>query len=387
MKKVLFISDQHISGVIGGSLGHRRFYDLLSNNLNFDFKVISLDNNLTNKLNITLKKNKFIDIYTRIRLHSSFLFFYTEKICKAVYDFNPQVVIIGRSRLGFLAKRLKELLPSIIIITNFDNIEFDYVEAQFAQKTGLIGNVIKKWEKYAVKRDEYNCINYSNKFVFLSKRDQERAEKIYGVINEDNSYIFPICLKETVELNKKTENKNLIFIGNLEYAANIKSIIWFIKNVWIPYYSDAKDIILNVAGKSANSVLNQYKDIENIKIYSDFKNVLDIVYRNSLYIAPIQTGAGMKVKIAEALSLGLPILGTDEALVGYEDAEEYLTKEEGFLLRANSVNDYQKYIEEYKNTPKEKLEGISRNNKKAFNLFYSYNQAENILSKILSANN
>lgn len=387
MKKVLFISDQNISGVIGGSLGHRRFYDILLNNLNCDFKVISLDSNLTNKLNITLKKNKFIDIYTRIRVHSSFLFFYTEKICKAVYDFNPQVVIIGRSRLGFLAKRLKELLPSIIIITNFDNIEFDYVEAQFAQKTGLIGNVIKKWEKYAVKRDEYNCINYSDKFVFLSKRDQERAEKIYGVINEDNSYIFPICLKETVELNKKTENKNLIFIGNLEYAANIKSIIWFIKNVWMPYYSDAKDIILNVAGKSANCVLNQYKDIENIKIYSDFKNVSDIVYRNSLYIAPIQTGAGMKVKIAEALSLGLPILGTDEALVGYEEAEEYLIKEGGFFIRANSVKDYQKYIEEYKNMPKEKLEEIYRNNKKAFELFYSYKRAKNILNKILSANN
>lgn len=169
----------------------------------------------------------------------------------------------------------------------------------------------------------------------------------------------------------------------MEYAANIKSIKWFIKNVWMPYYSDSKDIILNIAGKSADSVLNQYKDIENIKIYSDFKNVADIVYRNSLYIAPIQTGAGMKVKIAEALSMGLPIIGTDEALVGYEDAEEYLTKEEGFLIRANSVKDYRKYIEEYKIMPKEKLEEISRNNKKAFNLFYSYNQAKNILQKII----
>ena len=383
MKKVLFISDQYIFGVIGGSLGHKKFYDILSNDFECEFKIISLDGDLNNRLNVILNKNKFIDIYTRIKLHSSFLFFYTEKICKAVYDFNPQIIIIGRSRLGFLAKRLRELLPSSIIITNFDNIEFDYVEAQFAQKTGLIGNVIKKWEKYAVKRDEYNCINYSDKFVFLSKRDQERAEKIYGVINEDNSYIFPICLKETVDINKKTENKNLIFIGNLEYAANIKSIIWFIENVWIPYYSNAKDIILNIAGKSANSVLNKYKDIENIKIYSDFKNVSDIVYKNSLYIAPIQTGAGMKVKIAEALSMGLPIIGTDEALVGYEDAEEYLAKEEGFFIRANSVKDYQKYIEEYKNMQKEKLEEISRNNKKVFNLFYSYNQAKNILQKII----
>jgi len=37
-------------------------------------------------------------------------------------------------------------------------------------------------------------------------------------------------------------------------------------------------------------------------------------------ISPVQTGAGMKVKVAEALSLGLPIIGSPETLIGYEEA-------------------------------------------------------------------
>ena len=54
MKKVLFISDQYIFGVIGGSLGHKRFYDILSNDFECEFKIISLDGDLNNRLNLIL---------------------------------------------------------------------------------------------------------------------------------------------------------------------------------------------------------------------------------------------------------------------------------------------------------------------------------------------
>ena len=37
-------------------------------------------------------------------------------------------------------------------------------------------------------------------------------------------------------------------------------------------------------------------------------------------IAPIAKGAGMKVKVADTLSMGLMIAASDEALVGYEEA-------------------------------------------------------------------
>ncbi len=382
MKKILFISDQYINGVIGGSLGHRRFYDILSNEEKYEFKIIALDNNLDKRLDINFKKNRFIDIYTRIRLHSSFLYYYIDEICEAAANFKPDIIIIGRSRLGFITKRLKAILPATNIITNFDNIEFDYVESQFSRKKGLQGYIIKNLEKYIVKRDECDCIKYSNKYIFLSKRDQNRAANLYGYINDDNSYIFPICLKEQINLFKEAQNTNIYFIGNMEYAANVKSIYWFIKEVWIPFYANDKNIVLNIAGKSASITLKDFKNINNIRIYSDFSDIAEIVCKSSLFIAPIQTGAGMKVKIAEALSMGLSILGSDEALVGYEEAEKYL-KTRGFFIRANTICDYEKYINNYKKKSQKELELIRKSHIKAFETYYSYNKAKNIIKNIL----
>lgn len=381
MKKILFISDQYISDVIGGSLGHRRFYDILSDQKEYDFKIISLDENLKNSIKINIKKDKKMDYLSRIYFHSSFLCFYTDKICEAAFKFQPDVVIIGRSRLGFIAKRLRELLSNAEIISNFDNIEYDYVTSQFAQKTGLIGKVIKIVEKYIVKRDEKECIESSDKYIFLTDRDKKRAEEIYNINTNNRSYIFPISLKNAVNLEKESTKINIFFIGNLKYAANIKSILWFLKNVWFTNYINDNNIVLNIAGKNADTVLREYRNFNNIKIFSDFNKVTDIIPKGALFIAPIVTGAGMKVKIAEALSMGLPIIGTTEALVGYEEAANYL-KDKGFLVKADSADEYKHYIDYYKMLNKKAIKTFESNNKFAFNLFYSYKRAKNILKII-----
>ena len=39
-------------------------------------------------------------------------------------------------------------------------------------------------------------------------------------------------------------------------------------------------------------------------------------------MAPVLHGAGIKVKVAEALSFGLPIIGTSHAWIGYENIKE-----------------------------------------------------------------
>ncbi len=60
----------------------------------------------------------------------------------------------------------------------------------------------------------------------------------------------------------------------------------------------------------------------------------------ALYIAPIFSGAGMKVKVAEALSYGLRVIGTSHALIGYEEAR-------CFCCTANDADAFEKAILRY----------------------------------------
>ena len=64
-----------------------------------------------------------------------------------------------------------------------------------------------------------------------------------------------------------------------------------------------------------------------------------------LYIAPVFDGAGMKVKVAEAMSYGLPVIGTEHAFIGYDitgtDGLYQCTDAAAFAEAANEVAAWQ----------------------------------------------
>ena len=62
-------------------------------------------------------------------------------------------------------------------------------------------------------------------------------------------------------------------------------------------------------------------------------------------IAPIEKGAGMKVKVADSLSMGIMVVGSDEALVGYDEAIN--DDINNSIIRANTPDEYKEAIMSY----------------------------------------
>lgn len=116
----------------------------------------------------------------------------------------------------------------------------------------------------------------------------------------------------------KDQKYDLLFVGSNSYA-NQKSILWFIKNVW-PLISDrGYKLLVQGAITRNNDVVKSLEKARNNKNIIQQKYVEDLksVYANSkLVICPVILGTGMKIKVVEALSYGLPIVATSIALDG-----------------------------------------------------------------------
>ena len=75
--------------------------------------------------------------------------------------------------------------------------------------------------------------------------------------------------------------------------------------------------------------------------FSGASRILTALYRDATaMVAPIFSGAGMKVKVAESLMHGCPVIGTPLALRGYNDETS-----RPHLLTASSVDDYLQAID------------------------------------------
>jgi len=235
--KILYISPLRIGDKNGGGIEAKKIHlslkNIISNEENFEYRVISLNKNIEFKLDVGLSKNRYKDFLARLFLHSNYLYLeWWFKIKKKVYKFDPDVIILGSSRLGFIAKDIKENNNSCYIIGHFHNIELDYLETYSQMYRGLLPKTFKFIEKTAVKRDEKMMLENMDLGLFLTNRDVKRAQKIYNL--KFNYKVLPICVQEFNKLLKAENNYdiNLVFIGSLWYGSNIEAIKWFLKNIW-----------------------------------------------------------------------------------------------------------------------------------------------------------
>lgn len=382
---ILYITDNNIMGHGGGCLGARKYYSAIKAyalKKNANFKVISLGQNMPEAMNVDVVKNRKLDKSARLHGHSNFMYFTWEKHKDKIMAYHADVLFLGRTRLGFIAKELKKVQPEIKIITFVDNIEYDYVDSYFALKKGIKGKILKTIEKYVVRNDEGDAVKYSDRLVYLTHRDVKRCKELY-LYNDPCEYILPICLEHTHNLKIKTSKKTVAFIGSLGYGANVSAVEMLIKQVWLPNFAQNDDFQLIIAGGNPiDEIYRWTKLAPNIRLVADFNELEDFLPQNSLMVAPIPTGAGMKVKVAETLSMGLPIAGSDEALVGYEDAigDDKL----GGIRRANTAAEFTQIIREFLEMDGRNLLRVAFQNKNIFNKYYTFKKAKEVIENCMA---
>lgn len=382
---ILYITDNNIMGHGGGCLGARKYYSAIkayAAKKNASFRVISLGQNMPEAMNVDVVKNRKLDKSARLYGHSNFMYFTWEKHKDKIMAYHADVLFLGRTRLGFIAKELKKVQPEIKIITFVDNIEYDYVDSYFALKKGIKGKILKTIEKYVVRNDEGDAVKYSDRLVYLTHRDVKRCKELYHY-NDPCEYILPICLEHTRNLKIKTSKKTVAFIGSLGYGANVSAVEMLIKQVWIPHFAKQDDFQLIIAGGNpVDEIYDWIKLAPNIRLVADFNEPEDFLPQNSLMVAPIPTGAGMKVKVAETLSMGLPIAGSDEALVGYEDAigDDKL----GGIRRANTAAEFTQIIREFLEMDGRNLLRVAFQNKNIFNKYYTFKKAKEVIENCMT---
>jgi hypothetical protein len=381
---ILFVSDNKINGFGGGSIENKKYYDALkyySESYNHNFKVISIDNDLENSLIVKINKSKLRDVLVRLKGHSSYMYDVWRENEKQIDFYSPDIIVLGRSRFGFIAKLAKLKWPNCRIITNVDNVEYDYVDAYFSNLNGFKKKIFKNLEYRCVVRDEKDAINYSDKLIYLTDRNLSRYEEIYG-LKEKNPVVVPICLSNGITLTKMSEKKTVIFIGSLDYQANVHAVLKLISDIWEPYFKNNYSIRLVIAGRNPTKEIKQKcNTCENITLIENFCRLEDFVPTDAMMLAPIEKGAGMKVKVAETLSMGLMVAASDEALVGYNNIDQNTNLPN--IIRANYADEYFQAINTYLNLNKETLNNIRFKNEKIFNSGYTYDTSRRLIGGVL----
>lgn len=251
----------------------------------------------------------------------------TLKNCFSLPFFNP-----------FFTKRFDQNILRQIqkIAANFDMLYFDFSQVHIyslfvnhpnkvlmchdviCQKFSRKGKVFLPW----IKSCEKKLLCSSSKIITFSRKDCDVIKKEYGL----NSAAVNFYLKkgrfdyEKSEI-EKIENK-FCFYGAWNRAENSAGLEWFLKNVY-PKLPDTADFqFVVIGGGMTERLKSKISAYTNFKILGFVENPVVEIAKCQALVAPLFKGAGVKVKVIDALSSGTPVIGTEVTFEGIEDNDK-----------------------------------------------------------------
>lgn len=217
------------------------------------------------------------------------------------------------------------------IILRAHNIEFKIWEGLAASSVGikkyylqLLARQLKKYEQTAWRKvDNVAAINHEEQRFIQQYQKSTLLEAGWFPENE----------------KMQTANNEFFHIGSMEWMPNKVGMEWFLKEVWPTFYQQHPSAKLHLAGRGLNQeqtlplgVIN-HGEVESAKLFMQTHGIM---------LVPLFHGAGVRIKILEALSLGIPVLSTDKGVEGLSlvPAIHYFqaNSKEEWLVKMNSLH-------------------------------------------------
>jgi sugar transferase (PEP-CTERM/EpsH1 system associated) len=114
------------------------------------------------------------------------------------------------------------------------------------------------------------------------------------------------------------DRTNLVFIGALDYRANIDGITWFASEVWPLLRREMPQLTLGLVGRNPAPAVRKLADIAGIRVFGTVPDVRPFLAAADLVIAPLRIARGIQNKVLEAMAMGKPVICSPGALEGID---------------------------------------------------------------------
>ncbi len=295
--------------------------------------------------------NLFLGKSSRITHYQSKSFF--REYLSILNEFNPDIIYVEHV----------VMMQFILRKTNGAKIVFYDDESVLFQKSiGLLHGLKEQVKNFNLEKLEYQGLKSSN--LILTITDEERDFLKNLTNNRVVTVSWPIDLsKYSYSFNPYNDKRfNILFVGNFSHYPNREAAKIIVKEIF-PKFKNNKKTVFTIVGINTQRIKNILP--KGIIVFENVPDVKPFLERADLFIAPIFSGSGMRIKILEAAAIGVPLLISETANFGFnfENNKE--------CIIAENKNEFAFMIEKIINKSKKEMREISLNARKIIELNFS----------------
>ena len=215
------------------------------------------------------------------------------------------------SRHYVLAPRLKllrALCPNAKLV--FDTVDLHFLREQ--REAELSGSAAATKAARATRKQELDLIGAADATLVVSEFERELLGELapgaeVGVVSNIHSLQDPG--------RPFAERRDLVFVGGFQHPPNVDAAEWLIDEILPRIRRELPEVELHLIGSKMPESLARRR-ADGLRIHGFVADIAPYMTACRVSVAPLRYGAGVKGKVNQAMSHGLPVVATSCAAEG-----------------------------------------------------------------------
>jgi len=224
-------------------------------------------------------------------------------------------------------------------ITIVDSVDVHFAREESQAKLGQIS-----WKKVNdTRKRELSIYRNADITLAVSEEDISLLRSKYHIRN----VLFVPNIVPSVPRRPGLRDPVALFIGSFLWPPNADAMEWFTREIWPKIYKQNNKAKFQIIGSSPSPEMLALSEIPGIEVLGFVPETTPYLKNAAVSVAPLRYGGGMKGKVNEALSHGLPVVATSIGSQGFhaENGKEMIITDDPDQFAVEIIGlfeDYQK---------------------------------------------
>jgi glycosyltransferase involved in cell wall biosynthesis len=156
--------------------------------------------------------------------------------------------------------------------------------------------------------------------VTVSADDTAYARRVYHLGNVRGHVATGVDLESFLPLKDSAETQGIVgFLGSMDWLANIQGVEFFVREALPIIKSLIPEMRFKIIGRNPPDHVRRLSDTDgSIEVTGSVDDVCPHLKACDLMVVPLLSGGGTRIKILEAMAMGVPVVSTTIGAEGLE---------------------------------------------------------------------